>query len=241
MQKDEMKSIRKARLTERRKIAAINSELTLDNFWVWYDVLNGKEAIICKLIQYEKTVLFLRLLGDIDAMRKEFNQDKSKRLKPNDYCIACGEPAKLRHHIIQLQHGGTNERENIVAVCHSCNHLIHPWLSKHIGNMKAGRKVWADKQKKSKRKSNKKRNQQDRKKRIALGMPGDKKFKKKSNMYSTSEEKEIIKANKKWVSLPEMNRDEISRGVWSKRADAKTKRLSGFNTISKDQLAFKAS
>lgn len=32
------------------------------------------------------------------------------------------------HHIIQVQHGGSNVPQNFVAVCHKCHQRIHPWL-----------------------------------------------------------------------------------------------------------------
>ncbi len=35
----------------------------------------------------------------------------------------------LRHHIIQLQHGGNNGRKNRIALCEVCHNEIHPWLN----------------------------------------------------------------------------------------------------------------
>lgn len=43
-------------------------------------------------------------------------------------CFACGLFAKVRHHIIQIQHGGSNSKENIVPLCIGCHAEIHPWL-----------------------------------------------------------------------------------------------------------------
>lgn len=43
-------------------------------------------------------------------------------------CFVCGGMATVRHHIITLQNGGTNNRRNVVSLCAPCHALIHPWL-----------------------------------------------------------------------------------------------------------------
>lgn len=35
-----------------------------------------------------------------------------------------------RHHIIQIQHGGSNYIRNIVGLCEACHADVHPWLPK---------------------------------------------------------------------------------------------------------------
>lgn len=32
------------------------------------------------------------------------------------------------HHVIQVQHGGGNERENLVPLCAGCHAAVHPWM-----------------------------------------------------------------------------------------------------------------
>lgn len=62
--------------------------------------------------------------------RNKFNRIRSQLLggiKGRD-CIACGCPASHRHHLISLSQGGTNSKENIAAVCHSCHAVVHPHL-----------------------------------------------------------------------------------------------------------------
>jgi hypothetical protein len=63
----------------------------------------------------------------IKTMRAEFEQVKHK-IKLKGQCWVCDAPAELRHHIIQLQHGGRNIERNIVLLCCSCHAEIHPWL-----------------------------------------------------------------------------------------------------------------
>jgi 5-methylcytosine-specific restriction endonuclease McrA len=64
-------------------------------------------------------------------MRDQFeHQPKISRAKlSNRTCKACLGRAQVRHHIVQLQHGGTNDVRNIVPLCRDCHKKIHPWLS----------------------------------------------------------------------------------------------------------------
>jgi hypothetical protein len=49
-------------------------------------------------------------------------------LRKHHKCFVCGEQAEIRHHIIQLHHGGFNERRNLVRLCRKCHKEIHPWM-----------------------------------------------------------------------------------------------------------------
>jgi 5-methylcytosine-specific restriction endonuclease McrA len=35
----------------------------------------------------------------------------------------------VSHHIIQLQHGGSNRKANLVRICEWCHAAIHPWMT----------------------------------------------------------------------------------------------------------------
>jgi len=46
-------------------------------------------------------------------------------------CWACRNgKSDVRHHIVQVQHGGTNAKKNRVPLCHGCHRVVHPWLRK---------------------------------------------------------------------------------------------------------------
>lgn len=47
-----------------------------------------------------------------------------------EQCFVCysGERRLYWHHIIQVQHGGSETPRNLVCICHRCHKLIHPWL-----------------------------------------------------------------------------------------------------------------
>ena len=45
-------------------------------------------------------------------------------------CFACHRrPASCWHHVIQVQYGGRNRANNMVAICHVCHCEIHPWMT----------------------------------------------------------------------------------------------------------------
>lgn len=45
-------------------------------------------------------------------------------------CFGCLRQARAnnRHHVIQVQHGGSNYVRNIVNLCDDCHAAVHPWL-----------------------------------------------------------------------------------------------------------------
>lgn len=47
-------------------------------------------------------------------------------------CFSCrsGDRKLYWHHVIQIQHGGSNKPRNRVAICYRCHAAIHPWLPK---------------------------------------------------------------------------------------------------------------
>lgn len=45
-------------------------------------------------------------------------------------CFACQAVGQLyRHHVIELQHGGSNSIRNQVPLCFECHKFLHPWLT----------------------------------------------------------------------------------------------------------------
>lgn len=64
---------------------------------------------------------------DYQAVRAE----RPSRMAHHDgRCYACRKPSRVTvsHHIIQIQHGGSNYVRNRVDICEPCHAAIHPWL-----------------------------------------------------------------------------------------------------------------
>lgn len=37
------------------------------------------------------------------------------------------------HHIVTVEHGGSNNPWNLVPICHVCHRRIHPWMEEEPG------------------------------------------------------------------------------------------------------------
>ena len=70
---------------------------------------------------------------DLSTMRKRYEEIKNFGHLDMEYrqCLVCGEEADTRHHIVQLQNGGSNRKRNICFLCVDCHAEIHPWLAVH--------------------------------------------------------------------------------------------------------------
>jgi 5-methylcytosine-specific restriction endonuclease McrA len=79
----------------------------------------------------EKLVL-PRMLEETKSFRAGFNQLKVRVFPMNEMtqCYCCPNIADVRHHVVQLQHGGRNKKNNIVPLCNPCHCKVHPHLQK---------------------------------------------------------------------------------------------------------------
>jgi hypothetical protein len=89
---------------------------------------------------YAAIVVVLRDDHSLRQARRSFNSIKHSRFKlEGSSCWVCGNAADVRHHIIQLQHGGLmTAAKNIRFLCNSCHTEIHPWLAAPIRPMTSG-------------------------------------------------------------------------------------------------------
>lgn len=61
--------------------------------------------------------------------RAQFMKIRRSRKLNRAKCWACDrEAALVRHHIIQIQNGGTNDGQNLVAICEWCHAEVHSWM-----------------------------------------------------------------------------------------------------------------
>ena len=61
--------------------------------------------------------------------RIQHNQNKSNFFQKWKNCFVCKRSeVKNIHHIIQIQHGGTNDEGNLIGLCLDCHVDIHPWM-----------------------------------------------------------------------------------------------------------------
>ena len=61
--------------------------------------------------------------------RARFNRTTRARDLSEKKCWVCISKTRLvRHHVIQVQHGGGNWHINIVPICEGCHAEVHPWM-----------------------------------------------------------------------------------------------------------------
>lgn len=122
------------------KSSRLHTELSfeLDRFWRHCNsrIDTSREQRLDRLKQFSQ----IRIGGKakIKRTRERF---VSRGTRGGGICFVCSLLANVRHHIIQIQHGGGNSHRNIVRLCQACHAVIHPWLrpaNKLTNNIKEG-------------------------------------------------------------------------------------------------------
>lgn len=105
------------------ELLSISEPLALDEFWA----ASRDEAT--------DRLKLLRAFAEIAIVRPASWDQRSVRAHAGDHtlaangCFACGARRGCAwHHVIQIQHGGSNYLRNLVSVCEACHLEIHPWL-----------------------------------------------------------------------------------------------------------------
>jgi len=71
------------------------------------------------------------------AINKRYGSDwkkiRARYIKANPLCELCKAkgryvPAEVVHHIMELEHGGTHDFENLQSLCKSCHSRIHAFV-----------------------------------------------------------------------------------------------------------------
>lgn len=63
---------------------------------------------------------------------------RRKFLSKNQVCQNCGQWANEVHHIVPLRNGGTNDEENLMALCKGCHSHITAKRDGGYGNLRHG-------------------------------------------------------------------------------------------------------
>ncbi len=88
-----------------------------------------KLTIRLKLLQEMAELRFSTVKPKLQPLiRAEFDKNKHNWLKLKGICAVCENAPHVRHHIVQIQNGGLNNRKNLILLCNLCHAEIHPWL-----------------------------------------------------------------------------------------------------------------
>jgi hypothetical protein len=111
-------------LATARETLAITEDQALHEFWRASS-------------QLESRLELLKTFAEIAIERPGDWDPEAVRARSGDHsltaeaCFACQSGTRERdwHHVIQIQHGGSNTPRNRVSICSACHADVHPWLS----------------------------------------------------------------------------------------------------------------
>lgn len=110
-----------------------DQNVVLDDFW-WHASQDTRRDVRLGLLQKCAAVRVRTSFGiQPKRMRASWLRQRTRgHIFSQAFCFVCltrNRPDRfVQHHIIQIQHGGTNARRNNVTVCRPCHAEIHPWL-----------------------------------------------------------------------------------------------------------------
>jgi hypothetical protein len=70
----------------------------------------------------------IAIVRSIDWKHAEIRAEADRLSVEGLACFGCWKDARIWHHVIQIQHGGSNYIRNRVPLCDACHGSIHPWL-----------------------------------------------------------------------------------------------------------------
>jgi len=112
-----------------RRLAALPEVYVLDCFWL---MVRHTDERLWVLHQFAAVVLPRPGDWDYAGVRREHEASGSYwrfRGVDESKCFSCECYRRVyRHHIIEVQHGGSNAGKNQVPLCFACHQQIHPWL-----------------------------------------------------------------------------------------------------------------
>lgn len=129
-QRREAKRVAALRAREIRERNRLNLKSELARFWTHCNMLDMSHSERLARLQAFSEIIISE--PERHARRFQRNRFVHGFCRRGKVCFGCGRWARIRHHIIQIQHGGSNAKENIVSLCAACHAEIHPWLKPEL-------------------------------------------------------------------------------------------------------------
>lgn len=105
-----------------REILPITEEIAINEFW-------RQSRGGCDRLALLRAYAELAIIRSVGWNPKEIRAQAGDNLLSRAECFACGASRECHlHHVIQIQHGGSNYLRNRVPLCELCHHAVHPWL-----------------------------------------------------------------------------------------------------------------
>lgn len=111
-------------------IATKAEALLLLTFW---DMVGSGHQKLELLLAFTRLKVLRPEDWDPEAIRAahRVNQGAAATIQVDKpHCFSCGARTQLyAHHVIEVQHGGSNNIRNQVPLCFDCHQYLHPWLT----------------------------------------------------------------------------------------------------------------
>jgi hypothetical protein len=112
---------------EARELLRITEHAALDQFYAEASVPCGDKIAVLK--RFAEIAIVRESGWDVAAVRAASHNHRLIAYQ----CFGCGRSSRQValnwHHVIQIQHGGSNVLRNYVALCSVCHAAVHPWLT----------------------------------------------------------------------------------------------------------------
>lgn len=107
----------------------MTEQAALYYFWLQAERCQGRTARLGLLGELADVTVRRPLEWDRKAIRRAFEAGRLEARLDRQFCFACGAGKGLAfHHVVTINHGGSNDLRNQVPLCADCHKQIHPWL-----------------------------------------------------------------------------------------------------------------
>ena len=55
----------------------------------------------------------------------QWREVRDRFLADHPWCVNCGEPATVAHHVVRRRDGGSDDPDNLIALCKTCHSRLH--------------------------------------------------------------------------------------------------------------------
>lgn len=112
-----------------RRLCALPEDYVLAYFW---DMTRQTDDRLGVLLLLTRVIVERPAAWDQRAVRREHERGSGFSTITIDRkrCFGCFASAGRLyfHHIVEVQHGGSNAPRNLVPLCFACHQYLHPWL-----------------------------------------------------------------------------------------------------------------
>lgn len=112
-----------------RRLSALDEARVLVFFWYRVGLSDERLALLLVLSHVVVTRPPTWSYGAIRHAHEQGHGYAGAIHLTRDRCFACeGGPRLYWHHVVEVQHGGSNAARNQVPLCFDCHQYLHPWL-----------------------------------------------------------------------------------------------------------------